>query len=444
MPSDDLLRGSSAPQSPTCGFARSDSQPANIACRRASGHSSSGLSSPERLPREVPRAASWPETLDQRVRSDPERPKLRADPTGGSGRPLFKNPAEREAVKTPVGLESRVLEFYLSELISRRPFGASTRVDAYRTAWPELPAGELRGSGPRSNVTKVTPGAGRHIAVKSILLECFNRRALEQEAQTLAMLNHPCIVRIIDWSLKSEPFVWIDELTHRQVIEIHDASYIQYGQIRTEFAEYGSLAQVLANPPAFWDATTQAVFICGLFLGLMYLHSKGLVHGNLNPSNILVTERGECLIAGFGHASIPGSSPAQTRYANRESMVGSCTVASDLFAFASIVFEIVTGRPAFPAKLSPLAVSRMLQNLQLPEIGKKGTPFVTDVIRRCWSPELDPPAFYRDTLEMLEALRFVVVLHADPLEVRKYFYGIRYWEDQQARQLRLAKEQVQV
>jgi serine/threonine protein kinase len=321
-------------------------------------------------------------------------------------------------------------------------------VGDYRTDWLALPRGDKRvvmvGSGLHSTVMKVTLDAGRQIAVKVIRRECFDIHTLAQEAEVLVMLNHPCVVKIIGWSVKSEEFVWIDELTDQELPPNPDMCDVQWdGQIRTEFAGHGSLKDVLRDRPAFWNATRQAIFITGLFLGLKYIHSKGLVHGNLNPSNLLVNERGECLIAGFGNASTPGSSPDQSRYANRESIAGSCTVESDLFAFASIVFEIVTGNPAFPPELTPLPAGRRLMDLKLPEI-KNCTAFVTDVVRRCWSADLNPPSFYREALEWLETVRFAVVQHADSLEVAEYFDGIRSWEDQQAEQLRLAKEQLTV
>lgn len=90
--------------------------------------------------------------------------------------------------------------------------------------------------------------------------------------------------------------------------------------------------------------------------GLAAVHEAGIVHRDVKPSNVILSERGPCL-TDFGIASIeastsdltqPGTILATPSYAAPEVLAGdSQTPASDVFSLAALVFELLMGEPPF-------------------------------------------------------------------------------------------------
>ncbi|KAF7360494.1 Protein kinase domain-containing protein [Mycena venus] len=97
-------------------------------------------------------------------------------------------------------------------------------------------------------------------------------------------------------------------------------------------------------------------------LGLEHLHDQGIVHGDLKGDNIYITPSGRACIADFGLSSIITSlSSAQftnsseqnrggtVRYQAPELLCGEHNdPRSDIYAFACVVYEMLTGKPPFP------------------------------------------------------------------------------------------------
>lgn len=122
------------------------------------------------------------------------------------------------------------------------------------------------------------------------------------------------------------------------------------------FASNGNLRSFLSrsedNKRKMWRLLYQAV------LGLKYIHSKGVTHGNLKLSNILVDADGNAQLADFGlHtlrtcATLSSDAPQESgtdkvywlapKYLARRP-----TFASDMYSFAMCMFEAVTEEPPY-------------------------------------------------------------------------------------------------
>ncbi len=83
------------------------------------------------------------------------------------------------------------------------------------------------------------------------------------------------------------------------------------------------------------------------------LHSRGVVHGDVKPSNIMITPEGDVKLVDSGSAFLWQESPepyfCTPRYAALEVLEqGQCTPRSDLASLGYVLIELLTGAPVFP------------------------------------------------------------------------------------------------
>jgi tRNA A-37 threonylcarbamoyl transferase component Bud32 len=147
------------------------------------------------------------------------------------------------------------------------------------------------------------------------------------EARLAAAIRHPGAVAIYD----------VDEAAHALAME-----WIAGGTLRTRLRE-----NVGGLPAAELTATAR-----GLLATLAYLHGRGIVHGDLKPSNLLLRAPGEVVIADFGAAELIGAAPTNADaggtplYLAPEQFRGAPTSpATDLYAAGAVLFEMTLGRP---------------------------------------------------------------------------------------------------
>ena len=103
---------------------------------------------------------------------------------------------------------------------------------------------------------------------------------LFHEIDALVLLTHPCGLRIVGFCL---------------------ATRRSPAQIGTEFAAGGSLREALSK----LDDTGKAIAIVGIVVGMKFMHSRGVIHRDLKPVNILLDRLGHPKIGDVGSMS-PG------------------------------------------------------------------------------------------------------------------------------------------
>lgn len=172
-------------------------------------------------------------------------------------------------------------------------------------------------------------------------------------------------------------------LNHKQLLPVY-AYGEEYGYpyLVTPYMMHGSLADQLKQGGRFTPAYVLEV-VEQVALGLDYAHSKGIIHGTLKPSNILLNQEGKMLVAGFGlthmlqlqgveqsnHSfahllSIADTFLGPPEYMAPEIVQGrSIDIRSDIYALGCIVFELLHGEPPFTGT-SALEIA--LQHVQQP------------------------------------------------------------------------------
>lgn len=196
--------------------------------------------------------------------------------------------------------------------------------------------GEQIGVGARSIVHRATDTqASEEVAVKLLQageqpLEPATRRFL-REARVARCLDHPNVVDVIDTGFGAgRPFLVL------------------------ELAEAGSLASRLESA-GMLDPAEAVRVLDGVLAGLVHLHDRGLVHGDITPRNILLEASGTARLGDLGTAR--RWRPDQTRamdeaapgggtplYMAPEQLDGQPpTPRSDLYAAGAILYECLTG-----------------------------------------------------------------------------------------------------
>jgi serine/threonine protein kinase len=169
---------------------------------------------------------------------------------------------------------------------------------------------------------------------------------------------------------------------------------------------------------------------------MRFIHSKGYIHRDLKPDNILINGPGHALISDFGAVRAEESDATLTgeagtvRYAAPELFRedGECTDRVDVFSFGSIVFEILTGEPVFPDTLRPFDVVRQHRSGQMPAIPELCGGFMQSLISECWSQDPGRRPSFQQIIERFQEAHFGIVPEASPARVRDYVAGVTSWE----------------
>jgi serine/threonine protein kinase len=243
---------------------------------------------------------------------------------------------------------------------------------------------------------------------------------LIQEVETLAGLKHPCVVRICGWSPPQGE---------------------TQAEIRMEYAENKSLKDVIDKvnhriSPTFWNPTDIGIIICGLVLGMRFVHSRGIIHCDLKPSNILLGGQGRVLIADFGTSQsvYDDRTPVGTtaHYAAPELFEegGKCTRNSDVFSFGLVLYEILAERPVFDCEKEPaLDVIRRLRARNFPAIPAGCGELMCELIPRCWDADPGKRPSFEEIFRLFQDADFAIIPDGSPIGLRDYCQSVVAWEE---------------
>ena len=248
----------------------------------------------------------------------------------------------------------------------------------------------------------VDPNIGRKVALKTIRAGTLGTNAEEvakrfkNEARAAGGLNHPNIVTIYD---------------------ADEQNGILY--LAMEFLQGATLdvllhAQQTLMPDQAVDIVRQ---VCA---GLEYAHSKGVVHRDIKPGNIMVSATGAVKITDFGIArtanvmTMTGQVLGTPNYMSPEQVVGKTVDGrSDLFSVGVMLYEMVTGERPFDGQsittimykivhVTPVAPNKLDQTIH---------PGLSRIIEKCLAKS--PEKRYQGAAEVSAALQNYTMATAD-------------------------------
>ena len=240
----------------------------------------------------------------------------------------------------------------------------------------------------------------REVAVKvmdpALAREPAFRTRFEREARAVAKLNHPTLVNVFDQGV-DEDYVFL-------VMEL-----VEGGSLRELLKERGPM------PPHAAIAVMQP-----MLNALAIAHAKGMIHRDIKPDNVLISDQHQVKLADFGlvraidnamgdatnaTTSVNGQVIGTVGYLSPEQVRGeNLTQASDVYSAGILLFELLTGRTPFKGA-SPLetAMARINRPVPAPSTLMPDIPPEIDelVLRAC---HRDPAQRFQDGSEFLQAV----------------------------------------
>jgi len=244
----------------------------------------------------------------------------------------------------------------------------------------------------------------REVAIKTLSLDRISQPdailRFEKEARAACALNHPNIVTIYELGQMNG--------THYIAMELVD------GETVREMLASGPIPfrKAVAIASQIGDALAKA-------------HEIGIVHRDLKPENLMVTADGVCKVLDFGLAKLrapnhPPDSNATTSISEHGTIMGTIgymspeqatgsdvDFRSDQFSFGSVLYEMVTGFPAFQKKTRAETTAAILRD-EPERIGSRmlqAPPPLIWIVERCLAK--DPGQRYASTRDLARDLAAV-------------------------------------
>ena len=248
----------------------------------------------------------------------------------------------------------------------------------------------------------------RTVALKFLLQELTDDpEALEQfrrEARALSALNHPNICNIYD----------IDEAEGRTFLAME---YVAGKRLDQRIGRKGL------------PSTEMLKYAVEMADGLAKAHAARIVHRDLKPSNIMISEDGHAKLLDFGLAKLTGNRPERCasgrieragrgdaqrgwndRWHGDLCLAGAgagkkVDVRSDIFSFGAVLYEMITGRRAFPGETKVSTLEAILHGEPVPirEISAATPREMERIVARCLRK--DPERRFQDAADLKVALQ---------------------------------------
>jgi serine/threonine protein kinase len=251
---------------------------------------------------------------------------------------------------------------------------------------------EIIGTGATSRVARAhDPMIGRTVAIKLFSTELARGEARERfikEARVVGQLSHPSIIALHDMG--------IDEATQTPYLVM-------------EYLEGLPLDRILEKGSVPFPRACAWVAEVATALGAA--HHKGVIHGDVKPANILITDENRVKLMDFGMARLASHATKDTpllgtpAYWCPEQILGKPQDArSDIFSLGGVLYEMATGQRPFDSDSLQGICGKVLSSAPLlPSHANPSLPAAFDeVIARCLAK--DPAARFESADLLATAL----------------------------------------
>lgn len=212
---------------------------------------------------------------------------------------------------------------------------------------------------------------------KKVALKVPHRQSLDfgellREPRLLATLSHPNIVTVLTAERIDDVFFIVMEYVAGETLE------------------------AISDREGALDLSRALDFACQICNAVDHAHSQGIIHRDLRPGNVIVTEAGIAKVADFGTSrfleiaahgtTVIGSPP----YMAPEQFHGKAVFASDVYSLGVTTYQLLTGRLPYDAPApgdlerlmrGELTTSPRLHNAKIPKV-------IADVVLKAMAPDI--------------------------------------------------------
>lgn len=207
------------------------------------------------------------------------------------------------------------------------------------------------------------------VAIKVPHKQSLELYKLLKEPRLQAALNHPNIVRMISAEKENKIFFMVME-------------YVK-----------GRTLEKILEEEKLLDIEKAIGYITQISYGVDHAHKNKIIHRDLRPSNVIISEEGTAKITDFGTSAWLNNVPyASTRigsppYMAPEQFLGKAIFSSDIYSIGCIFYEMLIGNPPI-VDPDPFKILEKAQQgkIQPPRLKSSGIPKeINDIIMRCLS-----------------------------------------------------------
>lgn len=225
----------------------------------------------------------------------------------------------------------------------------------------------------------VHPSLKRDVVIKKMTMRSspMAKERFKKEAQILLDMQSPYIVHLFDY---------FTEGPYRYMVE--------------EFVD-GMALDALIKKQSIVDPTVALLILQDACFALKFAHSKGIVHRDIKPGNILISRKAEVKLADFGIASDEnetdgdktqtGVTLGTPAYMPPEQFENSSAVdcRADIYALGVMLYEMVTGTKPYPSEMSVENLARIKRGRYLNprKIDRSIPPVVCKLIKKMMKPK---------------------------------------------------------
>lgn len=166
--------------------------------------------------------------------------------------------------------------------------------------------------------------------------------------------------------------------------------------IMTDYMPNGSLYDVLDKErrglsPEGWDITKKAKIIFRIACALMYVHERGGCHRDIKTANILLDKDFNAFLGDFGLSTLciektKSNYNGTPMYMAPELFLGDQKITEkiDIYAFAMVVYELLSFTTPFEKFTNPFQISHFVTNGGRPDLKSIDCPEMKTFIEQCW------------------------------------------------------------
>ena len=183
--------------------------------------------------------------------------------------------------------------------------------------------------------------------------------------------------------------------------------------ITTEYMPEKSLENTVV-----YEKRIKYINLLGIAYGMQYLHSRGIVHGNMKPQNILLDLHSYPHITDFGLSKL-----TETSFLNADSLVFNAPeifelkekdFKSDVYSYAMVAYLIITGEKPFIG--GPLSIIKGKQ----PDLSKIKDRKIKNFLQNCWSSNPEGRPSFDQIISTLTEESFLNLFEINISKIRFY------------------------